>query len=123
MPAKTIWPRPGHVGMVEHRLSFLASGTRTLEPKQRSGRRHPRARVDRLIISVWRNRPTPTVRVRDAGGACLKDVVLPSPRRRRGFTLIELLVVIAIIAVLIALLFRPCRRHARRRDGCSAPTT
>ena len=45
------------------------------------------------------------------------------PQRRRGFTLIELLVVIAIIAVLIALLFRPCRRHARRRDGFSAPTT
>ncbi len=49
----------------------------------------------------------------------------PSPRRihgRRGFTLIELLVVIAIIAVLIALLCRPCsRREAAQRPVHQQP--
>ena len=37
-----------------------------------------------------------------------------------GFTLVELLVVITIIGILIALLYRPCKRRARRHNACNA---
>ena len=49
----------------------------------------------------------------------------PVPVRglRKAFTLIELLVVIAIIAILIGLLFRPCKGSGRPPHASGASTT